>query len=112
MAGETSGKAEPGWTPKNSTVVWELVLTFHDVFTLNANELGCTSAVEHEIWITDSEPFRVIYMHSSTTVGGGMHLTSGYVGCGCNPLQPIPLVQCHGTGKEEGWYAALMSGFL
>ena len=46
------------WTPWNAAAAWELVLTFHDVFALDANELGCTSAVEHEIWITDSEPFK------------------------------------------------------
>ena len=38
--------------------VRELVLSFHNVFMLDGNELGCTSAVEHEIWITHSEPFK------------------------------------------------------
>ena len=34
------------------------MLAFHDVFALDGNELGCTSIVEHEIQITDSEPFK------------------------------------------------------
>ena len=51
------------WTPQNAAAVQELVLTFHDVFALDANELGCTSAVEHEIWITDSEPFKEQLRH-------------------------------------------------
>ena len=34
------------------------MLAFHDVFALDSNELGCTSAVEHEIQITNSEPFK------------------------------------------------------
>ena len=51
------------WTPRNAAVVRELVLTFHDVFALDANELGCTSAVEHEIWITNSEPFKEQFRH-------------------------------------------------
>ena len=46
------------WTPRNTTAVQELVLTFHDVFALDANELGCTSTVEHEIQITNGEPFK------------------------------------------------------
>ena len=46
------------WTPWNAAAAQELVLTFHDVFVLDANELGCTSVVEHEICITDSEPFK------------------------------------------------------
>ena len=36
----------------------QLVLSYHDVFVLEKNELGCTSTVEHEIHIVDSEPFK------------------------------------------------------
>ena len=39
-------------------VARELVLTYHDVFTLESNELGCTSAIEHEICIKNDEPFK------------------------------------------------------
>ena len=46
------------WTPGNAAVARELVLTFHDIFALDDNELGCTSAIEHEIHITDNEPFK------------------------------------------------------
>ena len=38
--------------------VRELVLVYHDVFTLESNELGCTSAIEHEIRIENDEPFK------------------------------------------------------
>ena len=37
------------WSLRNSAVARELVLAYHDVFTLESNELGCTSAIEHEI---------------------------------------------------------------
>ena len=37
------------WSPGNAAVVRELVLAYHDVFALEGNELGCTSAIEHEI---------------------------------------------------------------
>ena len=46
------------WSPRNAAVVRELVLAYHDVFTLENNELGCTSAIEHEIRIKNSEPFK------------------------------------------------------
>ena len=36
----------------------ELVLAYHDVFALEGNELGCTSAIEHEIHIENSKPFK------------------------------------------------------
>ena len=44
-------------------VVRELVLAYHDVFTLESNELGCTSAIEHEICIKNSEPFKEQFWH-------------------------------------------------
>ena len=39
------------WSPENAVAVRELVLAYHDVFMLESNELGCTSAIEHEIRI-------------------------------------------------------------
>ena len=39
-------------------MVRELVLAYHDIFTLESNELGCTSAIEDEIHIHNSEPFK------------------------------------------------------
>ena len=46
------------WSLMNAVVVRELVLAYHDVLALENNELGCTSAIEHEICIENSEPFK------------------------------------------------------
>ena len=46
------------WSPRNAAAARELVLAYQDVFALESNELGCTSAVEHEIRIESSEPFK------------------------------------------------------
>ena len=46
------------WSPRNTAVARELVLTYHDIFALDSNKLGCTSAIEHKICIDDNEPFR------------------------------------------------------
>ena len=46
------------WAPRNTEVAEQLVLSYHNVFALEKNELGCTSTVEHEIHIIDSEPFK------------------------------------------------------
>ena len=46
------------WAPRNAEAAKQLVLSYHDVFVLEKNELGCTSAVEHKICIIDSEPFK------------------------------------------------------
>ena len=46
------------WSPRNAVAARELVLAYHDVFTLESNELGCTSAIKHEICIENREPFK------------------------------------------------------
>ena len=46
------------WSLRNAAAVRELVLAYHDVFALENNELGCTSAIEHEICIDNNEPFK------------------------------------------------------
>ena len=51
------------WSPENALAVIELVLAYHDVFTLESNELGCTSAIEHEIRIENDEPFKERFWH-------------------------------------------------
>ena len=45
-------------SPHNAATARELLLSYHDVFMLGPNELGCTSAIEHEIHIIDDEPFK------------------------------------------------------
>ena len=45
------------WFPRNAAAARELVLAYHDIFTLESNELGCTNT-KHEIHIDNSEPFK------------------------------------------------------
>ena len=51
------------WSPGNAAAARELVLAYHDVFALESNELGCTSAIEHKIHIENSEPFKEQFQH-------------------------------------------------
>ena len=51
------------WSPENAVAVRKLVLAYHDVFTLESNELGCTSAIEHEMHIENDEPFKERFRH-------------------------------------------------
>ena len=51
------------WSPENVVAVRELVLAYHDVFALESNELGCTSAIEHGICIENDEPFEERFRH-------------------------------------------------
>ena len=51
------------WSPRNAVVARELVLAYHNIFVLESNELGCTSTIEHEIHIDNSEPFKEQFRH-------------------------------------------------
>ena len=51
------------WSLRNAAAARELVLAYHDVFMLESNELGCTSAIEDEICIKNSEPFKEWFWH-------------------------------------------------
>ena len=46
------------WSPHNAAIVRELLLSYHDTFALESDELGCTSAIKHEICLNDDEPFK------------------------------------------------------
>ena len=46
------------WSPCNAAIVRELLFSYHDIFALEPIELGCNSAIEHEIRINDDEPFK------------------------------------------------------
>ena len=37
------------WSPRNAAIVRELLFSYHDIFALKPDELGCTSAIKHEI---------------------------------------------------------------
>ena len=51
------------WSSGNAVAVRELFMAYHDVFALESNELGCTSAIEHEIRIENREPFKERFWH-------------------------------------------------
>ena len=46
------------WSPHNVAIARELLLSYHDTFALESDELGCTSAIKHEILLNDGEPFK------------------------------------------------------
>ena len=46
------------WPEKLVQCVQDLIQEYHNVFSLDKNELGCTNTVKHKIKIDDSEPFK------------------------------------------------------
>ena len=51
------------WSPHNAAIVRELLFSYHDIFVLEPNELGCTSAIKYKICINDNEPFKEHFRH-------------------------------------------------
>ena len=46
------------WTPKLADATCQLLSKYHDMFSLDPMELGCTHSMEHIIKITDDTPFK------------------------------------------------------
>ena len=46
------------WSSRNAAIARELLLSYHDTFALESDELGCTSAIKHENHLNNDEPFK------------------------------------------------------
>ena len=46
------------WTPELADAAHWLLAEYHDVFSLDPAELGCTHSTEHIIKVTDDTPFK------------------------------------------------------
>ena len=48
------------WPEEKAKHTHELLMEYHDIFSLDDKELGCASQVKHNIKVTNDEPFRHI----------------------------------------------------
>ena len=46
------------WAPELADAACQLLAEYHDVFSLDLAELGCTHSTEHTIKVTDDTPFK------------------------------------------------------
>ena len=46
------------WAPKMADKAHQLLAKYHDVFSLDQAELGCTHSTKHAIKVTDDTPFK------------------------------------------------------
>ena len=46
------------WPEEKVGHAHKLLMEYHDIFSLDDNELGCASQVKHNIKVTDNEPFK------------------------------------------------------
>ena len=47
-----------GWSKENQAATHALLAEYHDIFSLEPGELGCTNLAKHEIRAVDDEPFK------------------------------------------------------
>ena len=46
------------WTPELADTAYWILAKYHDVFSLDPVELGCTHSTEHTIKVMDDTPFK------------------------------------------------------
>ena len=46
------------WAPELADAACWLLAEYHDIFSLDLAELGCTHSTEHTIKVTDNTPFK------------------------------------------------------
>ena len=46
------------WTPELAQKFEEMLMEYHNIFSLDKNEIGCMVAAEHIIELLDEEPFK------------------------------------------------------
>ena len=46
------------WMPELARKFEQMLMEYHDIFSLDKNEIGCTDAAEHIIELLDEEPFK------------------------------------------------------
>ena len=56
-----------GWSDKNQAAVRALLGEYHDIFSLEPGEFGCTDLVKHEIRVTDDGPFKERFLRIPPT---------------------------------------------
>ena len=47
-----------GWSDKNQAAARVLLAEYHDIFSLEPGELGCTDLSKHDIRVVNDEPFK------------------------------------------------------
>ena len=51
------------WPSKLAAKVTRQLLEYHDIFSLEPHEIGCTDITEHDIKLPDHEPFKERFRH-------------------------------------------------
>ena len=73
-----------GWSDKNEAAARVLLAEYHDIFSLEPGELGCTDLAKHEIRVIDDEPYKERFQKIPPPMVNEDPCThEGNVGSGC-----------------------------
>ena len=97
------------WTPQNAAAAKELVLAFHDIFTLDGNEFVQLSTKSASMIVNPSKSDSDAYLHHFWRRCAPHSGTCWMRG---DTPQPIPMVQCSGASVEKGWITMLLCRLL
>ena len=101
------------WTPELARKFEQMLMEYHDIFSLNKNEIGCTDAAKHIIELLDDEPFKEKFWQITFWMKSGSTFRK------CWTVQPSALHSPLGTmpwslsgRKMEGFGSVSTSGHL
>ena len=90
----------------------QLLAKYHDMFSLDPSELGCTHSTEHKIKVTDDTPFKEQFRWIPPPLVEEVWNYQWEMLESSAIRQPECLVQCSGVGKEEGWQPTVFHRLL
>ena len=97
------------WLPEVADSAQSLLAEYHNIFSLEPCELGCTHMTEHVTKVTDNALLkRTVQVDSSAIVGGSPCMPMRNVGFKHNLPQPECMARHCGTGSNEGWEPMLL----
>ena len=63
-----------GCSDKNQAATKVLLAEYHNIFSLEPGELGCTDLGKHEIWVIDDNPFKKIFWRIPPSMVDEVHV--------------------------------------
>ena len=95
------------WSPELVDATCWLLAKYHDMFSLDATELGCTYSPEHTIKVTDDTPFKEWFRQIPPPLGEEVRSICGKCWNLVPSDQPECLVQYSGIGAEGQQFMVL-----
>ena len=100
------------WPEDDARRARRLLMEYHDVFSLDKNEMGCTDATEHVIKLTKSEPFKERFRRIAPPLVEEVreYIQEMLDGGAIRPSNS-PWCKCRRSRKKEGRHSKVLHRF-